>query len=90
MLTAVIRANIVGRLEAEVSAKIVSELEAKVSANIAGGGDREVYRGVYDVRPQWYDQTLETSGKVMLRDVNVASIQMLEVSNPAGGTTLSI
>ena len=79
MLTAVIKAEIVGTLEAKVSAQIAG-----------GGGDREVYRGVYDVRPQWYDQTLDTSGKIMLRDVNVESIQMSEVANPAGGNTLSI
>lgn len=77
-------------LTAVIKAEIVGTLEAKVSAQIAGGGDREVYRGVYDVRPQWYGQTLETSGKIMLRDVNVESIQMSEVANPAGGNTLSI
>lgn len=79
MLTAIIRAEVVGRLEANVSAQIAG-----------GGGDREVYRGVYDVRPQWYGQTLDTSGKVMMHDVNIDSIQMSEVANPAGGNTLSI
>lgn len=79
MLTAVIKAELVGTLEAKVSAQIAG-----------GGGGREAYRGVYDVRPQWYGQTLETSGKIMLRDVNVESIQMSEVANPAGGNTLSI
>lgn len=77
-------------LTAVIKAELVGTLEAKVSAQIAGGGDREAYRGVYDVRPQWYAQTLETSGKIMMRDVSVESIQMSEVANPAGGNTLSI
>lgn len=77
-------------LTAVIKAELVGQLEAKVSASIAGGGDREVYSGVYDVRPQWYGQTLETSGKIMMRDVNVESIQVSEVANTAGGNTLSI
>lgn len=79
MLTAVIRAEIVGRLEAKVSAQIAG-----------GGGEHETYRGVYNVRPEWYAQELETENKLMLRNAHVESIQMSEVSNPAGGMTLSI
>lgn len=48
------------------------------------------YEGPYEVIPDFIDQTLETATKIMSDDVVVKEIPVAEVSNPAGGVTLTI
>ena len=48
------------------------------------------YEGPYEVIPDFIDQTLETATKIMSDDVVVKEIPVAEVSNPAGGLTLTI
>lgn len=50
----------------------------------------EPYEGAYDVEPRFYQQTLETTGKILSDDVRVHAIQVENVSNPAGGITVYI
>lgn len=48
------------------------------------------YDGPYEVTPRFYEQTLETKEKLMTDDVTVEVIPAHEVTNPAGGLTVTI
>ena len=49
------------------------------------------YPGPYSVTPRfYYGHTLETAGKQMVHNVSVEPITIYEVSNPAGGRTVTI
>ena len=50
----------------------------------------EEYSGAYTVVPKVSEQWLLTKDKVMRDDVNVKEIPYHEVSNPVGGTTVTI
>ena len=56
-----------------------------------GGTPIDEFEGPYEVVPKfYYDQVLETIGKLMVDNVNVNAIQIHEVSNQAGGKTVTI
>lgn len=48
------------------------------------------YEGAYEVIPKRQPQVLETAQKFMADDVTVNEIPAYEVSNTAGGTTITI
>lgn len=48
------------------------------------------YDGEYSVTPHFYAQKLETKEKLMTDDVTVEVIPAHEVTNPAGGLTVTI
>lgn len=48
------------------------------------------YEGPYVVAPRKVSQTLNTSDKFMVNDLEVEAIRYSEVSNPAGGLTANI
>lgn len=48
------------------------------------------YDGEYSVTPRFYEQTLETKEKLMIDNVTVEVIPAHEVTNPAGGLTVTI
>ena len=48
------------------------------------------YDGPYEVTPRFHEQTLKTKNKLMTDDVTVEVIPAHEVSNPAGGLTVTI
>lgn len=53
--------------------------------------DAEVYSGSYEVTPKAYSPVvLETSNKLMKKDLTVREIPYFSVSNPAGGNTVYI
>lgn len=52
--------------------------------------DREHYTGAYEVTPSTEQQMLETKDLVMDDDVTVKKIPFYEVTNAAGGTTVTI
>ena len=58
----------------------------------SGGGGAELppYTGKYEVQPRLTEQILKTKNKSMLDDVTVFQIPFKEVSNPEGGTTVTI
>lgn len=49
-----------------------------------------MYEGPYEVTPLFDEQILETRKKSMADDVTVLAIPIYEVSNPQGGTTVTI
>ena len=49
-----------------------------------------IYEGEYTVTPHFYEQSLETKEKLMADDVTVEVIPAHEVTNPAGGLTVTI
>ena len=49
-----------------------------------------VYEGEYSVTPQITAQTLETENKLMTDDLTIKAIPYFEVSNLAGGSTVTI
>lgn len=55
-----------------------------------GDDDRDYYEGAYVVTPLWVTQTLATEERIMSQDVVVLDIPVSEVSNEAGGLTLTI
>lgn len=48
------------------------------------------YEGPYTVTPDFTNQVLETAEKMMSDDVIVNEIPVAEVTNPAGGLTLTV
>lgn len=52
--------------------------------------DIKAYHGTYSVTPTLNEQTLATANKYLSRDIIVQSIPVAEVSNSAGGTTITI
>lgn len=80
----------------EVAGTISGELTPlqNVSGNLSLPTERITpyipYEGPYEVIPDFIDQTLETATKIMSDDVVVKEIPVAEVSNPAGGVTLTI
>ena len=50
----------------------------------------ELYRGEYSVTPRVGSQTIQTKGKVMLKDVTINPIPFFNVSNTSGGDTVYI
>lgn len=48
------------------------------------------YDGPYEVTPRFHEQTLKTKNKLMTDDVTVEVIPAHEVTNPAGGLTVTI
>lgn len=65
----------------------VSELELELDSS---GYIPETYDGPYEVTPDFEDQVLETEDLLMSDDVIVKEIPVAEVTNPAGGLTLTI
>lgn len=59
-----------------------------------GGSDANVaypfYKGEYEVTPTRYNQTLDTSNKILTKDITVIEIPYSEVSNLGGGKTFYI
>ena len=56
-----------------------------------GGGDSPPYTGDYEVTPTVGEETiLQTKGKRMTDNVTVTGIPIAEVSNAAGGKTITI
>lgn len=54
-------------------------------------GDLPIYDGEYIVTPKAFEeQILETANKAMRDNVTVLEIPYIEVTNPSGGTTVSI
>ena len=56
----------------------------------SGGEEYEQYEGEYSVSPKFTEQTLPTAKKILTEDVRVEEIPYFEVSNNAGGTTVTI
>ena len=50
----------------------------------------DLYKGAYNVKPDFYGTTLETESKFMTDDVTVEPIEVARVSNTSGGTTVYI
>ena len=67
----------------------ISKITGKLTVP-TGGHPYNPYEGPYEVIPAFDDQILETAEKTMSDDVVVKEIPVAEVSNPAGGLTLTI
>lgn len=52
--------------------------------------EHEKYEGTYIVIPQSKEQVLPTSNKYLIDDVTIKEIPYYEVSNDAGGKTITI
>jgi hypothetical protein len=48
------------------------------------------YEGEYEVTPKFEAQTLKTADRLLTKDVIIEEIPYAEVSNNAGGTTVTI
>lgn len=63
----------------------------ELDVDTGGGGEKlPPYTGNYEVQPKITEQILKTKNKSMLDDVTVYQIPFKEVSNPEGGTTVTI
>lgn len=76
----------VGLITGTVSAKV------HISGTISSGaGDFPPYTGEYTVTPKVNDEvTLPTSGKRMTDNVKILKVPLAEVTNPAGGITITL
>lgn len=57
---------------------------------ITEGGEYPFYEGEYEVTPSTEEQILKTAKKSLNEDIKVKNIPYFEVSNNAGGTTVTI
>lgn len=64
-----------------------AELGSAIVINQIGG---DPYEGPYTVTPKVTEQTLETLAHTMTDNVTVLEIPYIAVSNPSGGTTVTI
>lgn len=71
-------------------ADAIKNIEANNNSNSGNSSNFEYYDGEYEVTPSTKQQTLETESKVMRENVIVEPIPYSEVSNGAGGTTVTI
>lgn len=59
-----------------------------------GGSDTNVaypfYKGEYEVTPTRQNQSLDTSNKILTKDITIVEIPYAEVSNTSGGNTFYI
>ena len=68
-----------------------SPIRMRISESITVGEQVETYDGEYIVTPKVDEtQTLQTQNKKMVQDVTVLEIPYAEVSNAAGGETVTI
>lgn len=67
-----------------------SVIDFTIESGAGGGGEYPAYTGTYKVKPKVTEQVLLTKNKSMLDDVTVFQIPFSEVSNPSGGTTVTI
>ena len=75
------------KIEGALSA-VDKSLTGSISSEI--GPPVDPYTGEYVVIPKFTEQVLATKNKTMQDDVTVKEIPTAEVSNPAGGLTLTI
>ena len=52
--------------------------------------NRDAYTGTYTIIPNFDEQNLDTSGKLMIDDVSVQAIPVSYTSNLSGGNTVYI
>ena len=74
-----------GSLSGSISG--MGTLKGSISGDISS---YEKYAGPYSVEPRKVPQTLNTSDKLLVNDIDVAAIRYSEVSNPSGGLTINI
>lgn len=67
-----------------------TSLGVKVGGEFYKVGDYEFYKGDYEVKPSFENQTLKTKNFAMEKDVNVKPISVTKVSNTSGGNTIII
>ena len=74
-------------LEVNDEAAVDFDLDTAIEVIQIGG---DPYEGPYTVTPKVTEQTLETLAKTMTDNVTVLEIPYIAVSNPSGGTTVTI
>lgn len=65
-------------------------LGVKVGGEFYRVGDYEFYKGDYQVKPTFENQTLKTKNMAMKDDVEIKPISVTKVSNQSGGNTVII
>lgn len=79
------------RTKTGLTDKINTENFESEILSISGVSDIEIYEGIYEIIPSVFEkQILETKNKKMTDDVTVKEIPYAEVSNEAGGETITI
>lgn len=68
----------------------ISNKEKGLSGHVTVNTDHEVYSGDYDVTPQVESQTLNTSDKLMSKNMTIKAIPYYSVSNEYDGETVII
>lgn len=67
-----------------------SKLDVKVGGQFYKVGDYEFFKGPYEVKPTFENQTLKTKNMAMKDDVEIKPISVTKVSNQSGGNTVII
>lgn len=74
----------------EASLNGPNNIEAEVTIPRVIVEPYDQYDGPYSLVPRFYEQKLETKNKTLIDDVTVEVIPAHEVTNPAGGLTVTI
>lgn len=76
----------------QINIEIVEDtvLTVELSSELVITGSYERYEGAYTVIPSSAAQTLYTADKYVSNNINVREIPYAEVSNGAGGSTVTI
>lgn len=88
--------NIVGSINVAKKQNIHGNISSKNSiegrVNVGGVIERlpDYYEGSYDIEPKNTELVLQTKEKTMKEDLTVKPVLLIEVTNPAGGTTVII
>ena len=85
-----IRVKLSPSKKVNVKVSVTSGLNIKVGGEFYRVGDYEFYKGDYEVKPTFENQTLKTKNMAMKDDVEIKPISVTKVSNQSGGNTVII
>lgn len=85
-----IRVRVLPEDTLKVGAVVSGAVDVRIPAQIVKSGEYPDYAGPYDVTPMVTAQRMETKDKHVTDDVTVRGIPYFAVTNPQGGTTITI
>ena len=87
-----IKANVTTNpITVQTNVKTLKTLRVGLNVKVSGGEGLPTYDGDYIVVPSvWQEQSIPTKNKKLIDNVTVTKVPYAEVSNEAGGKTITI
>lgn len=82
--------ELTGTIDTECTMEGTVDLELELSGEVSFSGSVPEYDGAYEIVPKISDQSLDTSGKKLTKDLVILAIPVQETTNSANGKTIHI